>query len=77
MQFIPQNNVYVYFRYNDDEKVMVVINNSPKEQALDLNRFSEMLKYVSIGKDIISNKDIVLNDKLIIEAKASMVIELQ
>ena len=77
MQFIPQNNVYVYFRYNDDEKVMVVINNSPKEQALDLNRFSEMLKYVSIGKDIISNKDIVLNYKLIIEAKASMVIELQ
>ena len=30
-QFIPENNLYVYFRYNDKESVMVVLNNSDKE----------------------------------------------
>src|SRR5690606_17977802 len=41
MQYIPENNVYVYFRYNTNDRVMVVINNSPETQTLDLSRFSE------------------------------------
>jgi len=37
--FIPENGVYVYFRYNDDESVMVILNNSDKEQAFKTERF--------------------------------------
>ena len=29
--FIPNDGVYVYFRYNDKETVMVAINNDDKE----------------------------------------------
>ena len=29
--FIPENGLYVYFRYNDTESVMVILNNSDKE----------------------------------------------
>lgn len=77
MQFLPENNVYVYFRYNDSQKVMVIINNNPKVQELQLNRFDEMLKDITSGKDIISNKDIILKEKLKIEGKSSMIIELK
>jgi glycosidase len=76
MQFIPQNNVYVFFRYNDNERVMVVINNNPETQEFDLNRFEEMIKDSKIGNDIISGKTISLENKLKIEGKTSMVIEL-
>lgn len=49
MQFIPQDNVYVYFRYNDSKTVMVVINNNPENQDLDMNRFAEMLNDSKTG----------------------------
>ena len=76
IQFIPQNNVYVYFRIDDNETVMVVINNNPKTQTLDLTRFNEVIKGSKKGKDILSGKEINLTEKLTIEGKKSMVIEL-
>ena len=76
MQFIPENNVYVFFRYSEKERVMVVINNSPEAQQLNLNRFKEMIKDSKFGKDIISDKVILLGEKLVVSGKSSMIIEL-
>jgi len=76
MQFVPENNVYVYFRYNEGEKVMVVINNNPKPQELNLNRFTEIIKDAKFGKEIISDKIINLKSILKLESKSSMIIEL-
>jgi glycosidase len=76
MQFLPQNNVYVYFRYNDTERVMVIINNNPEDQELQLSRFSEMIRSSISGKEIISDETITLKEKLKIDGKSSMIIEL-
>ena len=58
--YIPENNVYVYFRYNDNESVMVVINNSNEKQAFKTNRFQENISNYKSGKDIFSNTDLDL-----------------
>src|SRR5690606_1961224 len=42
--FIPENNVYVYFRYNDEKTVMVVLSGNDEEVTLDTSRFREMIK---------------------------------
>jgi glycosidase len=76
--YIPENNVYVYFRYNETKSVMVVINNNPKEQTIDLNRFSENLKNYTLGTDILTNSELDLSKaNLIIKGKTSLVIELK
>jgi glycosidase len=75
--YIPQNNVFVYFRYNEKESVMVVLNNNEKEQTLDLKRFAESLTNVQNGKEIISGKEISLQNNITIPAKSSLIIELQ
>lgn len=77
--FIPQNNVYVYFRYNDNESVMVVMNANTEKQTLKLDRFSEALNGFTSGKDIISNKNISVdaNNTISIDGKTSMIIELK
>lgn len=75
--YVPQNNVFVYFRYNGNEGVMVILNNSENEQALDLARFAESLNGFSKGKDVISDKEVLLKNTISIPAKTSMVIELQ
>ena len=43
MHFVPEDGVYTYFRYTDEEVVMVSINtNNTKEIDLDLGRFAEI-----------------------------------
>ncbi len=76
MHFIPEHNVYVYFRYNNTSKVMIVINNNKESQELNLNRFAEMIKETKSGKEVFSGKTINLQTILKIEGKASLIIEL-
>lgn len=75
--YIPENNVYVYFRHNDKETVMVVINNAPDTQKLNLTRFEENIKSFISGNDILSGKTIDLKNELSIEGKAAMILELK
>ncbi|WP_456422310.1 glycoside hydrolase family 13 protein [Lutibacter sp.] len=76
--YIPENNVYVYFRYNEKNSVMVIINNNPKEQTIELNRFAENLKKYTSGIDILTNTKLNLSKaNLIIKGKTSLVIELK
>ena len=76
VHFVPYDNVYVYFRYNDTEKVMVVINNNPEGQSFNLKRFEEMIQASKVGTDIISGQTVSLENELTIEGKSSMIIEL-
>ena len=77
--YIPQDNVFVYFRYNDKEKVMVVINNDDKEQSFNLKRFEESLGGITKGKDVITEEILNMNidGKLTISPKSSLILELQ
>jgi glycosidase len=77
MHFFPAwNNTYVYFRYNEQEKVMVVMNKSPKTEELDLKNFREILTE-NQGKDIITGQMIELKDKLQVPAQTVYVLELK
>jgi glycosidase len=80
-QFLPQNNVYVYFRHNENENesetVMVVINNSKEAQTLDLSRFSDLIKKHKSSLDIISGNTIPLERTLTIDSKKSFILELK
>lgn len=76
-QYIPENNVYVYFRYNDAESVMVIVNNNKETQKLNLERFQESLRNAKKGKDIISGANINLDKELSVEGMSSMIIELK
>ncbi|MEJ4086782.1 glycoside hydrolase family 13 protein [Galbibacter orientalis] len=74
-QYLPENEVYVYFRSNENQTVMVVVNNSSENRSLDLSRFKENLKEAKQGKDIISEKNFSLEEKLEIAGKTSYIIE--
>ena len=75
--YIPENNVYVYFRHNSEKSVMVIINNNPEDQTFSLNRFAENLKDVTSGKEVLTNKLIDLSKKEIkVTGKKALVIEL-
>ena len=76
--YMPQNNVYVYFRYNENESVMIILNANPEKQTFKLDRFAESLNGFTSGKDIISDKVLPINTngEITIDGKSSMIIEL-
>jgi glycosidase len=75
--YIPENNVYVYFRYNDSESVMVVINNNTEKQILKTNRFQENIQNFTSGKDVLTDKSFVLKNDIEMEGKSVLIIELK
>lgn len=77
LHFLPQDQVYVYFRTTENQSVMVVLNNSSKQQTLDLNYYGEGIKNASGGLEIIENKNISFTNPVIVPPKSSMVILLE
>ncbi len=50
MQFVPENGVYVYFRYKASQTVMVVYNSNAEATTLPTQRYAEwMLGYAQAG----------------------------
>lgn len=74
--YVPKKNVYVYFRYDDNESIMVVINNSNEKQTFKTNRFIENTNQYKTGKDIFTNATFDLKNDISIEGKSVLVLEL-
>lgn len=77
MQFVPQDDVYVYFRYNSDAKgtVMVIVNPTEKDKTLATERFAERIKGITSAKNVISGQNINLTN-VKVPAKTTVVLEL-
>jgi glycosidase len=77
-QFIPREGVYVYFRYNEKETVMVALNNNDNEaKTIDRTRYNEFLGNFNTGKEIISGQMINDLSNITIPPKSAMIIELK
>ena len=75
--YVPENNVYVYFRYSNSETVMVILNNDTEKHTLNLDRFKENIKTHLSAIEVLSEKQINLKDDLQIEGKSAMILELK
>ena len=75
-QYIPEDNVYVYFRYTDTKTVMVIINNSDKTQNIKTNRFQENIQNYTTGIDVSTEKRIDLKDTISIDGQSAYILEL-
>ncbi|RYG04948.1 MAG: alpha-amylase [Chitinophagaceae bacterium] len=76
MQFVPEDGVYVYFRYTGSQTVMCVMNTNEQEKTIDLKRFSERTTSFTKAKDIVSEQAINLDQPLSIAGKKLWVFEL-
>jgi len=73
MQFIPENGVYVYFRYDDKQTVMCVMNTNEGQATINLSRFAERVKNYTKALDVatgtlfnIENNSITLGGKYLL-----------
>lgn len=76
MQFGPEQNTYVFFRYDGSKKVMVAFNKNHSDTPLATARFQEMLAGVHGGDDVISGRHYALGETLTLPARSVLVLEL-
>lgn len=76
MHFAPQNGIYVYFRYNQKRKIMVVMNKNMTETELTTVRFAEILPANAKAKDVLSGQDFELAQKIKVAARGVMLLEI-
>ncbi|MFC6101735.1 glycoside hydrolase family 13 protein [Olivibacter domesticus] len=77
MQFVPEGGIYVYFRYDDQKTVMVIMNTEDKSIKLETERFQEILKGRQKALDIISGKQYTDIREFSLKPKTTVVLELQ
>jgi glycosidase len=77
MQFVPENWVYTYFRYDNKQTVMVVMNTSDDEKTIDPTRFSERTNGFSKGVNIVTSAPVDLNSKWKVPGKSIWILELE
>lgn len=76
LHYVPENDVYVYFRYNDKERIMVVINNNETDQTIGLERYSQLLNGRTKGVNPLSGEQFMLQNQLRIAAQTALILEL-
>jgi glycosidase len=75
MQYLPENDVYVYFRYDERQTVMVIANLGKNDQTLAMDRFSQRAGAFHKGRDIGTGAVINLQG-LTVPAHQTLVLEL-
>jgi neopullulanase len=76
MQYVPDDGLYTYFRYDDRSTVMVIMNTSERERKIDPANYSERTKGFSSGKNIFSGNSISFSGDWKVPAKTTWVMEL-
>ncbi|MFT3911320.1 MAG: alpha-amylase family glycosyl hydrolase [Ferruginibacter sp.] len=54
MQYFPEDGVYVYFRYNERQTIMVVMNTAKTEKKIKLDKYTERTNGFTQYKDVIT-----------------------
>jgi glycosidase len=74
MQYIPEDGLYVYFRYDNNQTVMCVMNTDSKARNVNLSKYGERTNLFRSGKDIITGN--IIGSEFSIPSMSMQVIEL-
>ncbi len=62
MQFLPDDGLYVYFRYDNEQTVMIAMNTAKTDKTVVINKFAERTNGFTKYKDVLSKKEGDLKD---------------
>jgi glycosidase len=75
MQFVPEDGVYTYFRYDKNQTVMVIMNTAKEDRTVDTKRFSERLNGFKNSRSIVDGSMKELGGAWKIAGKSVWVLE--
>jgi glycosidase len=76
-QFIPQDGIYVYFRYDDSNSVMVVMNNNRVEKSFGWERYAEATEGFARAKEVLDGTEVLIGEELTLKPRSVSIFELK
>ena len=76
MHFTPNKNVYAYFRYDDDDNVMVIFNLGDDEIDVDMTRFAERLQNANSARSVMDDSTIDIRDSIELAPRSVLLLEI-
>lgn len=77
MQFIPEEGIYVYFRYNADKTIMIIMNSNTEEKSVPTARFAERILSATTAKNVVTEETLNTLATIKIPATTTLVLELK
>jgi glycosidase len=77
IHFVPEENVYVYFRYTNRERVMVIMNMNDTEATISRKKHLEMLRGYTFGLDVITGKSTNVGQDFKVPARTTTILTLK
>jgi glycosidase len=77
MQYVPEDGVYVYFRYNGQQTIMCVMNQNEGEKEIEATRFSERLQHFFQARNVIDGSTQSIIPKIRVAGKTVLIAELK
>ncbi len=77
VQFIPEDNIYVYFRSLGNETVMVMMNGNEVEKKLKTERFAESMQGKTRAKNALTGETWSALDELTLPPMTALILELE
>ncbi len=77
VHFIPNDDIYIYFRVHEEQTVMVIMNNNTEDKVIDRNRLAEILDHFETGESVMNTKVIDVTKDFSADAKTTSIFELK
>ncbi|MBO0949296.1 glycoside hydrolase family 13 protein [Fibrella forsythiae] len=75
--FAAGDGIYVYFRYNASQKVMVVMNKNNDAKTLDTAKYAELLSGHKTARNVQTEQTQVLSQPLVVPARSAVIWEVK
>ena len=76
VHYVPEGGVYVYFRDDGAQRVMVALNRNDSATPLPLARFADSIGHAREATDVLTGARLPLGESLLLPARAPLVLEL-
>ena len=76
-QYVPDDGLYVYFRYDNNQTVMCIMNTNNEEKQIDFSKYDERTKGFTKARSVIGNQTYQTSEKITIPGNRMWVLELQ
>lgn len=76
MHYVPEEGVYVYFRYDNEQTIMCVMNTSDNSRNIDFSRFAERTKGFTSARNVLTGETLRTADNVQTHGTEMLVLEL-
>ncbi len=76
LHYLPRDGVYVYFRDDGAQRLMIVLSRNDAPVELQLERFAEGLKDATAARDALTGASVEIGATLAVPAHVALILEL-